>query len=323
MKYLFLIIISIFVFSCNNETQGPSRVEINELIRKNGKFYFDEKLFNGVAFDTYSSGTLHNEFFYTDGKFTLHKQYNEKGQLNVYISYNKSEQQHGVMKIFYDNGKLKYEGNFNNGKEHGTIKFYRDSGKLVTEENYKNGVLHGYCKSYYENEDKAWEKKYNEGKLDGIQRFWEENQNGSKMGQIYYYKGFEENYNDGELVSKVEKCFDKHYIETPCEIKTVQKNIKLNYFNDGVYPFSIFDKEYKKITAQCLVYVKNDSITAIIKTPVVMGIYSENQTAYQGKLLKVDNDWYIIESNSLSIYDPEFKFSTARIDFKRGLIIHN
>jgi len=322
MKYLCLVLISIFVFSCNNENQRPSRVKINELVRKNNKFYLDGKLFNGVAFDSYSTGTTHNEFFYFDGIFNLHKEYNEKGILINSISYNKSDEQHGPMKCFYENGKLKYEGNFNNGKEHGTIKYYRESGKLLKEENYKNGILHGDSKSYYENEGKEWEKKYTEGKLDGIQRSWEENQNWSNGG-LYYFKGIEENYKDGILISKVEKCFDKDYIETPCEIKLVQKDVKLNYFIDGVYPFGIYDLEYNKTTAKCLVYVKNDSITAIVKIPVIEGIYSENQTAYQGKLKLVDKDWYIIESNSLSINDPQFKFSTARIDFKRGLIIHN
>jgi antitoxin component YwqK of YwqJK toxin-antitoxin module len=320
MKYLLFLLFSIFVLSCKNETQVTD-VKLNQLVKKNSKFYFNDKLFSGVAKDSYSSGITHNEFYYSNGIITLHREYNDKGQLISSISLNESEEKHGSVISYHNNGILAFEGNYQNGKEHGTIKYYRESGKLVKEENYKNGILHGDSKSYYENEGKAWEKKYNEGKLDGIQRLWEENQNGSN-GELYYFKGIEENYKDGILISKVEKCYDENYVETSCEAKKVIKPIQFNYFNDDFFPYGIFDKEYGKIIAQCLVYFENDVVTAVVKIPGESN-WKKNDIAYKGKMLKVGEFWYINQSNSPSINDPEFQLSNPRIDKKRGLIIQN
>jgi len=42
----------------------------------------------------------------------------------------------GEGKLYYENGKLKYEGEFKNSKKHGKGKEYDENGKLIFEGEY-------------------------------------------------------------------------------------------------------------------------------------------------------------------------------------------
>ena len=56
----------------------------------------------------------------------------------------------GYCKFFYQNGKLKSEGNYEMGKEEGLIVTYFENGNKEFEENFKNVILNGDCKYYDE-----------------------------------------------------------------------------------------------------------------------------------------------------------------------------
>lgn len=58
----------------------------------------------------------------------------------------------GASKEYYQNGKLRSERLYHNGKviTETKIKYYA-TGALLTETNYKNGKLHGVCRTYFEN----------------------------------------------------------------------------------------------------------------------------------------------------------------------------
>src|SRR5690606_4655833 len=47
----------------------------------------------------------------------------------------------GNQKYYYENGNLRLEGNWQNGKETGLIKEYHENGDLAAEKNFQNGVL--------------------------------------------------------------------------------------------------------------------------------------------------------------------------------------
>ena len=63
----------------------------------------------------------------------------------------KNRKADGICKNYYENGNLKFYGEFKNGLPNGSLKEYNNSGILVIEENYLNGVLNGEKKEYYEN----------------------------------------------------------------------------------------------------------------------------------------------------------------------------
>jgi TonB family protein len=56
--------------------------------------------------------------------------------------------QDGLVKSFYDNGKLKSEINFSNNVRVGEAKFYYENGNIKEERNYANGKIEGLVKKY-------------------------------------------------------------------------------------------------------------------------------------------------------------------------------
>lgn len=56
--------------------------------------------------------------------------------------------QEGLVKSYYDNGKLKSEINFSNNVREGDAKFYYENGNIKEERNYNNGKVEGLVKKY-------------------------------------------------------------------------------------------------------------------------------------------------------------------------------
>ena len=75
--------------------------------------------------------------------------------------------QEGLIKSFYDNGKLKSEINYSNNVREGEAKFYYESGNIKEERNYSNGKIEGLVKKY--NEKGKLEEVFNieNGKREG------------------------------------------------------------------------------------------------------------------------------------------------------------
>ena len=71
-------------------------------------------------------------------------------------------------KIYYENGQLKLEVNYKDGKEEGLWKGYYDNSQLRMEGNYKDGKQEGLWKGYYDNGQLRSEGNYKDGKLDGV-----------------------------------------------------------------------------------------------------------------------------------------------------------
>ncbi len=58
--------------------------------------------------------------------------------------------QEGLIKVYYDNGKLKSEINYSNKVREGEAKFYYENGNPKEERNYINGKVEGLVKKYNE-----------------------------------------------------------------------------------------------------------------------------------------------------------------------------
>ena len=68
-------------------------------------------------------------------------------------------------KEYYEDGKLKYEGEYLNGIKNGKGKEYYSNGKLQFEGEYLNGEKNGKCKEYYDNGKLKYEGEYLNGKM--------------------------------------------------------------------------------------------------------------------------------------------------------------
>jgi len=89
----------------------------------------------------------------------------------------------GIGYDVYDNGQLKYEGYFTDGKNDGLGRGWYENGQLQWEGNYKDGNLDGIHKIWYENGQLEDETKWKNGELVEITN-WDEN------GQLKYESNF-------------------------------------------------------------------------------------------------------------------------------------
>ena len=118
------------------------------------------------------------------------KSYHENGNLKAEINY-KNGKAEGLAKAYYPNGNLESEGNYKDDKLEGLKKVYYENGNLQAEINYKNGKAEGLARAYYENGNLQEEVNFKDGKEEGVAKVYHEN--GSLKSEI--------NYKDGKAVS--------------------------------------------------------------------------------------------------------------------------
>jgi len=94
---------------------------------------------------------------------------------------------HGSEKVYYQSGKLKSLGHFNQGKVDGMVELYYEDGSIQAQVNFDNGNRQGRAVSYYPDGSKQLEQFFNDDALDGLHRTWYEN--GKVMKSIPYSKG--------------------------------------------------------------------------------------------------------------------------------------
>lgn len=124
MKLIFIIILILSLFiSCNKQ------IDISNLIVGKNELVYEKGThipFSGVAI-LKNNNMIITLWNYKNGKSD------------------------GICKNFYDNGNLKFYGEFKNGLPNGILKEYNSNGTLILEERYKNGLLNGEKKEFYDN----------------------------------------------------------------------------------------------------------------------------------------------------------------------------
>lgn len=87
----------------------------------------------------------------------------------------------------YENGQIKMESQYKDGKLEGTVKEYYEDGQVHNEWNYKDNHLDGEQRKYYENGQLSTEKYYKDNKVEGI--FKEYYEDGKIKSETEYKKG--------------------------------------------------------------------------------------------------------------------------------------
>ena len=89
--------------------------------------------------DYYPDGTLEfTKYITRDGE--VHEKYYENGQMKYKHMY-RNDKPYGKQKGWYKNGKVKYEGNYDDlGREHGMYVKKNKNGEVVERINYVHGV---------------------------------------------------------------------------------------------------------------------------------------------------------------------------------------
>ena len=109
--------------------------------------------------------------------------------LREYISSKPSD---GWFRRYWENGNLRYEWHFKDGKQNGASKSWWPNGEIKSKRKYKNGTTHGSVKSWHENGQVSGIREFKNGKRAGLWTDW------YKSGQ----KWFEGTYDNGELISE-------------------------------------------------------------------------------------------------------------------------
>lgn len=138
MKKL-LSVISVFLVL---SSYSQSRVHFDEIYgnEDSSLYYYGDKLFTGVVYDTYPNGQLHFEESLQDGKpHGLSKDWYESGQLQSQSYFNEGKLD-GKVQEWYENGQLKYEFNITDGDRDGLYQEWYEDGALIYQEYYKDGV---------------------------------------------------------------------------------------------------------------------------------------------------------------------------------------
>ena len=98
-----------------------------------------------------------------------------KQDSNWVLYYYKGELLNGDILSYYENGKLRSEGNYKEGKKEGVWKEWYENGQLDEIINYKDGKRDGLRKVWYENGELEHKGNYDEGKKEGVWKYWYEN----------------------------------------------------------------------------------------------------------------------------------------------------
>lgn len=130
--------------------------------------YIDSKK-NGLWIEYYCNGNLKGKIQYANGRpdgYCII--YHENGKIQEEGQWSsKLNRWVGKYKLYYDNGQVQHEFNFNqNGKREGPAKYFYENGQLAIEGNFQNGQETGVFKEYYENGDVKAEKTFNAGQVD-------------------------------------------------------------------------------------------------------------------------------------------------------------
>lgn len=103
--------------------------------------HYDMGIFQGEFRQYYESGQLQLKGMYVDNEMTgKWRQYYENGQLMEVVTF-EGNLENGPFIEYHPNGNLKAEGNYFNGDyEHGLLKLYNEQGELVRKMNCQEGV---------------------------------------------------------------------------------------------------------------------------------------------------------------------------------------
>ena len=106
--------------------------------------------------------------------------------------YSASNPPDGWLRLYYENGNLRYEWDYKDGKVVGVSQSWWPCGQTKSIRNWKNGVWHGLLKSWYEFGMVASTRNFKNGKKDGLSTDWYKN------GQVWS----EITHENGKLISE-------------------------------------------------------------------------------------------------------------------------
>ncbi len=138
---------------------------------KNGKprsmFTYKNNHIDGAAKIFYETGGLAEEGFWRTNRWIgEYHYYKPSGTLAYEWYFDENGRRTGEQKYYYDNGKLRLSGIWDDGKEVGRITEYYENGKVRLESDWINGKSDGVMREYAENGNLKAEYVFHDGIYD-------------------------------------------------------------------------------------------------------------------------------------------------------------
>jgi antitoxin component YwqK of YwqJK toxin-antitoxin module len=100
--------------------------------------------------------------------------HNNSNKIMTLETYDNEGRLQGKRIVFYENGQLAEEVNYEEGSIEGVSKWYSLKGTVLKEFVYKNNELHGIAKNYNGKGEILTEGSYKRGKKTGVWKYYEE-----------------------------------------------------------------------------------------------------------------------------------------------------
>jgi antitoxin component YwqK of YwqJK toxin-antitoxin module len=188
---------------------------LNGKLKESGSFKDDN--YHGNYISYFENGNIEKEGKFIDGKYDELWSFNfENGNPKGKGSFKMSDGSEmgstgipkngrtGIWRFFHDNGLVKDEFNYIDGKINGNFKSFNELGKIKTEGSIKNDKIEGLYTSYYENGKISDQGIYVNGKKNGL--FKKYFQSGILQAEV--------NYKDDLIDGLVRKYFENGNLET-------------------------------------------------------------------------------------------------------------
>jgi antitoxin component YwqK of YwqJK toxin-antitoxin module len=93
----------------------------------------------------------------------------------------------GPAENWYDNGQMREQSSYVNGKRHGEYTWWYPDGRVCKQLNYANGEMHGKYTWWYIGGQMRVQANYDDGHLHGKYTWWDED--GKVLEQLNYVNG--------------------------------------------------------------------------------------------------------------------------------------
>ena len=213
----------------NGNIQSEGRMENG---KKFGpwKWWFEKGQYNGFIDENglceiyNDKGILTNTGHMKNGKKEgLWKNFTDDGFLRQEVQFVNGKE-HGFFREHFESEKYKLdynkrEGHYKDGKQEGSFKLFHKNGIILEVNTYVNGYSHGPHKLYYSNGQLKSEGIYIDDRKHGVWKFYYMNNQLEKIGRYDYKNRIgTRGYVEPEFIP--EKCWDEKGNEIECKIET-------------------------------------------------------------------------------------------------------
>ncbi len=164
--------------------------------------------------------------------------------------YSKNGERHGAWKGHYENGQLRYEGVFNEGKETGLFKYYYNSGNLEKELLYIKDGVYAKVRIYYSNKKIKTLGEYCSKKRCGTWEYFD------PLGNIVIRENYQNDILNGDYFVFLDGVLSDFYNYqngkknglSKSFFSTGEVRVIKNYLNDKLHgEYEVFSKQGKLI----------------------------------------------------------------------------